>query len=115
MGIYLTQVTQHLAVLEIWVRGAFDQGFVGSRIDSDGLFEQPVEQLAPAARGAPVEAEDELVEIGSGNNRIHVASEAQTESPGKPLPSKTVPPVRANSADNLPRPKTLRVVGTCVK
>ena len=64
MGTYVTQVPQHLAVLEIWVREAFDQGFVGNRIDCDGLLEQPVEQLAPAARFAPVEAEDELVEIG---------------------------------------------------
>jgi hypothetical protein len=39
MGIYVTQVPQHLAVLEIWVREAFDQGFVGNRIDCDGLFE----------------------------------------------------------------------------
>jgi hypothetical protein len=38
------------------------QRFVGNRFDGDGLFQKPIEQLAPAAPFAPVEAECELVE-----------------------------------------------------
>lgn len=48
---------------EIVVFRPADEGLVGRRRDRDGLLNEPVEQLAAAARVAPVETEGEFVQI----------------------------------------------------
>ena len=51
----------------------------------------------------------------SADNKIRPASEGETNTPDKPLPSKSRPPIPTDHADNPPRAKTLQVVVTCVK
>jgi hypothetical protein len=63
---YLSDSGTHciLVVLEGRHRRTFAQRFVGNWLDSDGLLQQAVEELARAARFAPVEAEREFIEGG---------------------------------------------------
>ena len=60
MGIYLTEVPSTSCGFRNQVLVSICQGFVGRRLDGDGLFEQPIKQFAAAERLAAVEAEGEL-------------------------------------------------------
>src|SRR5215472_7721440 len=64
---------QHLVVSEGRLRRTFDQRFVGDRLDSDGLLQEAVEELATAARFAPVEPEREFVKVGIQMLNAHAA------------------------------------------
>src|SRR5215472_17010325 len=64
---------QHLVVSEGRLRRTFDQRFVGDRLDRDGLLQEPVEELATAARFAPVESEREFIEVGIQMLPAHTA------------------------------------------
>jgi hypothetical protein len=50
-------------VARLWPSDTLDNIFVRGRFHSHGVLQKPVEEFAPASRGASVESKRELIEV----------------------------------------------------